>query len=114
MAGEYVQVFASFPSRSDAEQVARLLVQNRLAGCVQILGPMLSVYRWQGQVESAEEWLCLIKTTTSRYNSLEELVKSHHPYQVPEILAVPIEQGHRPYLQWLNECVSGDDNPQPQ
>lgn len=114
MAGEYLQVFVSFPSRSDAEQLARLLVENRLAGCVQILGPMLSIYRWQGQVESAEEWLCLIKTTTSRYPALEEFVKNHHPYQVPEILAVPIEQGYPPYLQWLGECVSADDNPQPQ
>jgi periplasmic divalent cation tolerance protein len=100
-----VQVFVSVPSTRVATQIARALVEERLCACAQTLGPIRSHYRWKGKVESAREWLLLIKTRTSRLAKLEATIQRLHPYDVPEILALPIERGHAPYLDWLQkEC----------
>lgn len=100
---EFVQVTVSAGSKLDAERIARSVVENRLAACAQVLGPMQSVYWWQGAVETAEEWLCLLKTSAAKYAALEAAVKSAHPYDTPEIIATPIVDGSKPYLDWLRK-----------
>jgi len=100
-----LQVFVTFPTRESAESVAEGLVANHLAACAQILGPIKSVYRWQGQIESASEWLCLIKTSQKAFQDLANFVQSRHPYEVPEIIALPICDGIPAYLNWLFESL---------
>ena len=99
---EHVQVFTTTEKRKDAEKIAQVLVQNRLAGCVQIIGPISSTYWWKEKVHTAEEWLCLIKSEKSLYKRLEKTIKKIHPYDTPEITAVRIVSGSREYLQWLD------------
>jgi periplasmic divalent cation tolerance protein len=102
---EVIQVFTTVDTRETAEIIARGLVEQRLAACVQVLGPLRSTYRWEGAIESAEEWLCLIKTTGAAYEALEKEIRAHHPYDVPEILAVPVAAGHSAYLAWLGAQI---------
>lgn len=94
-------VLTCLPDRASAEMLAADLVENRLAACVNILQPCRSIYRWKGAVESAEEVPLLIKTTETRYPALEAAIRERHPYEVPEIVAVPVENGLQDYLAWL-------------
>ena len=94
-------VLTNLPERAAAERLADLLVEKRLAACVNILAPCRSVYRWQGAVRHDEEHPLLIKTTAERYPALEQALRNGHPYELPEIIAVPIERGLPAYLQWL-------------
>ena len=94
-------VLTNLPQRAAAERLADLLVEKRLAACVNILAPCRSVYRWQGAVRHDEEHPLLIKTTAERYPALEQALRSGHPYELPEIIAVPIERGLPAYLQWV-------------
>jgi periplasmic divalent cation tolerance protein len=103
---DYIQVVTTVERREDAEKIARLLVDRRLAGCVQIVGPITSVYRWQGKVETAEEWQCLAKTRRELFEKVETAIRQVHPYEVPEIIAVPITAGSADYLAWLDEAVT--------
>jgi len=98
----YIQVMTTVVGRKDARRIADLLVQKRLAACVQVLGPIVSTYRWKGRVETAKEWLCLVKTRKSLYRRLEAAIRGIHPYEVPEILALPVVAGSRTYLDWLD------------
>ncbi|MBN2465654.1 divalent-cation tolerance protein CutA [candidate division WOR-3 bacterium] len=102
---EPIQVFTTAPNRAIARRIARALIDLRLAACVQILGPIVSTYRWQGQVENAREWLCLIKTSRARFRELSSTVEGLHPYDTPEIVALPIAAGNRRYLAWLAASV---------
>jgi periplasmic divalent cation tolerance protein len=99
------QVTTTFPDQALAEEVARRLVAERLAACAQVQGPIASTYRWEGAVESATEWYCHIKTTVSRFPDLRRRIRELHPYQVAEIIAVPIVDGDPAYLQWIEESV---------
>jgi len=94
-------VLTNLPERAAAERLAGLLVEKRLAACVNILAPCRSVYRWQGAVRHDEEHPMLIKTTAERYPALEQELRAGHPYELPEIIAVPIERGLPAYLQWV-------------
>ena len=94
-------VLTNLPERAAAERLAGLLVEKRLAACVNILAPCRSVYRWQGAVRHDEEHPLLIKTTAERYPALEQALRAGHPYELPEIIAVPIERGLPAYLQWV-------------
>src|SRR5437879_3304513 len=94
-------VLTNVPDRASAERIAELLIENRLAACVNILAPCRSVYRWQGAVQHDEEHPVLIKTTAGRYPDLEKAIRAAHPYELPEIIAVPIEQGLLQYLAWV-------------
>ena len=94
-------VITNLPDRGAAERLAEALVAKRLAACVNILAPCRSVYRWQGEVQHDEEHPVLIKTTPERYAQLEVEIRSLHPYELPEIIAVPIERGLPAYLDWL-------------
>ncbi len=98
-------VLTTVESPEDAERLARLLVERRLAACVQLLPPITSIYRWQGNVERASEILVLIKTTPDAYPRLEADLRAHHPYTTPEILALPVAAGSTDYLNWLIESI---------
>lgn len=98
---EYLQVVTTLPTREAAEKISRVLLEARLAACVQIVGPIVSSYWWQGQIEASEEWQCLAKTRLAYYERLEAAVLAAHPYDVPEILATPVERGHAAYLEWV-------------
>ncbi len=95
------QVITTVASREAADLLGRGAVEARLAACAQVVGPITSTYWWQGAVESAEEWQVLFKTTTDRYAELEAHIRSHHSYQVPEILCTPVSAGNTSYLSWL-------------
>ncbi len=101
-----LQVHTTVDDRELAEHIAGELVSRQLAACVQIVGPITSVYRWHGKVETSTEWLCLIKTTRARYAALEAAISRLHRYEVPEIVAVAIEDGSASYLDWLRGVVS--------
>jgi periplasmic divalent cation tolerance protein len=94
-------VLTNFPDRPAAERLAEQLVRQRLAACVNILAPCRSVYRWQDEVQHDEEHPLLIKTTVERYPALEQALRAGHPYELPEIVAVPIDRGLPAYLQWV-------------
>jgi len=102
---EYVQITTTTGTRNDAEQIASELVSRRLAGCAQITGPVASTFRWQGKVETAEEWMCTVKTTRSQLGAIQKLFDEIHPYEVPEVIATPIADGSAAYLKWLGEQV---------
>ncbi len=105
---EWLQVATTTAQKQDAERIAAALVDQRLAACVQIVGPITSTYRWQGHVESSQEWLCLAKTSREEYAAVEAVIVKLHPYDVPEIVATPIVAGSRSYLDWLrSELRSG-------
>ena len=94
-------VLTNLPDRAAAERLAALLIEQRLAACVNILAPCRSVYRWKGAVQLDEEHPMLIKTTAERYPALEKALREGHPYELPEIIAVPIERGLPAYLDWV-------------
>ena len=98
---EFVIVLTTFPADGDAEALARTLVTERLAACVNILPPMLSIYTWTGALENSSERQLLIKTTAARVTALKDRLKALHPYEVPEFLVIPITEGSHDYLAWL-------------
>jgi len=104
---DYVQVITTTGTREDAERIARTLVESRLAACVQVFGPIRSTYRWKGAIETAEEWQCVAKSRADRFGAIDEAIRALHPYEVAEILAVPMVAGSRPYLEWLEGQVDG-------
>ena len=103
ISNDCVQVITTVASAEEARRIAAALVEERLAACVQIVGPIESIYRWQGKVETATEWQCWIKTRRQHYGSVEAAVRRLHSYQLPEILAMPIIAGSEAYLKWLSD-----------
>ena len=94
-------VLTNLPDRASAEKLADALIEARVAACINILAPCLSVYRWKGTVQHDEEHPVLIKTSAARYPVLEQAIRALHPYELPEIVAVPIERGLTAYLDWV-------------
>ena len=94
-------VLTNLPDRAAAERLADLLIERRLAACVNILAPCRSVYRWKGAVQHDEEHPLLVKTTAERYPMVEAAIRAGHPYELPEIIAVPVERGLAAYLEWV-------------
>lgn len=94
-------MITNLPDRDTALALARTLVETRVAACVNVLAGCTSVYRWQGVTEEAEEVPLIAKTTAACYPALEAAIRAHHPYELPEIVAVPIERGLPAYLQWV-------------
>ena len=98
-----ILVLTNLPDRESAEQLATQLVEQRQAACVQILAPCTSIYHWRGKTESAQEFPLLIKTTRERYADVERTLCGQHPYELPEILHVPVTGGLPAYLNWISE-----------
>jgi periplasmic divalent cation tolerance protein len=97
--------FSTVAGAEDAERIARELVERRLAACVNVVPGVVSIYRWQGKVEREEERLLVMKTRGERFPALREALAAIHPYDVPELIAIPIEDGSPAYLQWLDQAV---------
>lgn len=102
---EILVVYCTFPSLEEARQIAAALIESQLAACVNLCRPVESIYRWHGKVETAEEVLGMIKTTSAGYDALEAKIKELHPYEVPEIIAVPVAKGNAAYLKWAADSV---------
>ncbi|MGN6253984.1 MAG: divalent-cation tolerance protein CutA [Solirubrobacterales bacterium] len=103
---EQIQVLTTAGSEEEAARIAAALVAQRLAACVQVVGPVTSRYRWQGKVEEEQEWQCLAKTTRRAYEAVEAAIRELHSYEEPEIVATPIVAGSPGYLAWIEENVA--------
>ncbi|MBL3600889.1 MAG: divalent-cation tolerance protein CutA [gamma proteobacterium endosymbiont of Lamellibrachia anaximandri] len=99
-------VHCTVPDHQTGVRLAKTLVSQGLAACVNITTPVTSVYRWEGKLESADEHLLLIKTTKQQYGALEAQIRAQHPYELPEIIAVPVEHGLDGYLDWVEKCTT--------
>lgn len=102
-------VMTNLPDAATAQALARALVQAKLAACVNLLPGVHSVYRWQGAIEEANEVTLSIKTTQSRYHQVEQAILAAHPYDLPEVIALPLT-GHAAYLHWIKQETAQDEN----
>ncbi|XP_064815491.1 protein CutA homolog [Oncorhynchus masou masou] len=105
MSGTHSAAFVTCPNEQVAKDLARGIVEKKLAACVNIVPQITSVYEWQGKIQEDGEVLLMIKTRSSKVASLAEYVRSNHPYEVAEVISLPIEQGNPPYLKWLGDTV---------
>lgn len=108
-ASEFVLVLVTVGSRQEAERLAEALVGERLAACVNVVGPVLSIYRWQGAVERADEHLLVIKARADGFAALSARVHALHSYDTPEVIALPLTAAAEPYLHWLATSLDPDD-----
>jgi periplasmic divalent cation tolerance protein len=99
-------VFTSAGSQAEARAIAQALVERRLAACVNIVPSVESIYRWQGKVESAQEWLLIIKTTAGTFAAVRDAITELHSYDLPECIMLGIEDGSAAYLRWVDESVN--------
>jgi periplasmic divalent cation tolerance protein len=97
----YIQITTTTDKKEVAERIAFRLMEEKIAACVQIVGPITSIYRWKENIERAEEWQCIIKSREGLYKEIELVINSVHSYEVPEIIAIPIVAGSGEYLEWL-------------
>jgi periplasmic divalent cation tolerance protein len=97
----YLQIYSTVDSEEKARELAKMLVEKRLAACVQIVPGITSFFWWEGKIDTASEWLLLVKSSKDLYPLLEEALLEMHPYQCPEVVAVEIEHGSQSYLDWL-------------
>ena len=102
-------VLTTCATAEDAKSLAAALVEQRLAACVNMLGPMTSTYRWQGAVQQEQESLLVIKTTEARFAALEQMIRERSTYELPEVLAIPVQTGSARYLDWLRAAVADDE-----
>jgi periplasmic divalent cation tolerance protein len=104
----FLLVLTGTSSRDEAQVIAEAAIEQRLAAAAQVIGPVTSTYRWEEQVTHTEEWLCLLKTSASLYESVEQTIRSLHSYKLPGILAIPIAAGSAPYLAWFAQELQQD------
>ena len=103
---KFLQIVTTIDDRQTADALAKALVERKLAACVQVTGPVTSIYRWEGAIETATEWQLLIKSRSDLYRNVEAAIQALHPYKVPEIIAIPIIEGLGDYLRWIDENVA--------
>ncbi|MEV4291376.1 divalent-cation tolerance protein CutA [Nonomuraea bangladeshensis] len=103
---EFVEVHVTVPDRDAAERIADVVVGERLAAAAQLVAPITSVYWWRGEINRAEEWLLFMKTTAGRFDELAAAIRELHPYEVPQIIAVPLVAGTADYLEWIRRETS--------
>ena len=104
--GSEVVVFVTASSNEEAEKLGRMIVESRLAACANLVSGMRSIFRWDNQVSVENECLMIIKTTQERYSELETVIRQHHSYAVPEIIALPVVAGSVSYLDWIRSETS--------
>ncbi|MDJ0658673.1 MAG: divalent-cation tolerance protein CutA [Crocosphaera sp.] len=103
MSSSFIVVITTTPKKETAEQIAKTLLAKKLAGCVQIIESVRSYYYWENELCKDEECICLIKSHQNNYQTLEKTIQEIHPYEVPEIITLPISEGSQDYLSWLNQ-----------
>ncbi|MFW6038302.1 MAG: divalent-cation tolerance protein CutA [Candidatus Saliniplasma sp.] len=101
----YIFVTTTFSDKVEAEKVGKAVVNNQLGACFQIIGPMESIYSWDGKIEISEEYICFIKTKKELFEELEELIKKLHSYDTPEIIALDVKTGSHDYLDWIDKVT---------
>lgn len=101
----YIVIFITCPDKKEADKIAGRLISEKLAACVNIVPKIESVFRWQGKVDRAGEVLLIIKSKRAKFPAIIKLAKSLHSYEVPEIISLPIIDGYKPYLRWLNDSL---------
>jgi periplasmic divalent cation tolerance protein len=101
----YSLILSTASSKDEAQHIARALVERKLVACVNIIGPIDSIYRWKGEVENAQEFLLLMKTDGDLFERVRDAVKSLHSYEVPEVIQVSVENGLPAYLQWISTSI---------
>lgn len=101
----YIVILVTAPNKKEAGRIAQALIKSKVAACVNIMDKVLSLFRWEGKVDSAQEALLVIKTTKAKLPVVIKTVKSRHSYQVPEIIALPIIGGDKAYLKWINDSL---------
>ena len=99
---EHIQVFTTTDTKESARQISKRVLENNLAACAQIIGPISSIFWWKNNINEEEEWLIIIKTRKDLYEELEQAIRKVHKYEVPEILAIPVIAGAKSYLDWLD------------
>lgn len=102
-----LQVVTTTDTREEADRLARSAVEHRLAACAQVVGPVASTYWWEGAVQSAAEWQCVLKTTAARFDELRRHLEREHSYDTPEVVATPIVGGSAAYLEWIERETAG-------
>ena len=102
-------VLTTAGNMDEAHKIADALVERRLAACVNVTGPITSVYRWQGKVERAQEWLLVIKTTAGAADAVGDAIRELHSYELPECVVLPVNGGSEDYLDWIGENVSNEE-----
>ena len=102
-----LQVVTTADTREEADRLARSAVEHRLAACAQVVGPVTSTYWWEGAVQTATEWQCVLKTTAARFDELRGHLEREHSYDTPEIVATPIVAGNTAYLEWIERETAG-------
>ncbi|MBS0209237.1 MAG: divalent-cation tolerance protein CutA [Planctomycetes bacterium] len=102
----YITVSTTLPSREDARRLSAELVERRLVACAQMIGPIDSAYRWEGKLETAQEWLLMLKTRCDAYPAVEQAIRERHPYDTPQITAHDITAGYAAYLAWIDAEVT--------
>jgi periplasmic divalent cation tolerance protein len=102
-------VCSTCPDERSAAALAELLVNRHLAACVNVIPGVRSTYRWQGKCQTDDEHLLLVKTTPRRFAEVEQAIREQHPYELPEVVALPIVEGASAYLSWINQCVRSDE-----
>lgn len=109
MENDYLLILTTCPDKQTADQLTEKILHNKAAACVNQLGNVQSSYFWKGEILTDNEIQLFIKTTAENYNNLENIILQNHPYEVPEIIAVKIEQGSRDYLEWIKTSTGGTD-----
>jgi len=105
---DYTLIMVTASSREEAEKIATTLLKRKLIACANILGPVSSRFWWQGKIDSAEEYMIFMKTKRELFNQVADNVKQLHSYEVPEIIALPIVEGAKPYLEWINSNLASE------
>ncbi len=98
---DIILILVTASSEGEAEKIARTLVEERLAACVNFISPLRSIYRWEGKIQDDREWLLVVKTQATHFAAVETRVKALHSYQVPEVIALPVVDGSERYLEWV-------------
>ena len=101
----YVIILVTTSSKQEAERIAQHLLEDRLIACANIVGPVTSIYQWSEKIEKAEEFLMILKSGKHLFERVTDVVKTMHSYEVPEILSIPVEEGSKTYLDWLQRCL---------
>jgi len=113
VSSQILLVLTTCGNAEEAGNLAGLLVDQRLAACVNTLERVTSTYRWQGRVQQGQETLLVIKTTAARYSAVEQAIRAHSSYELPEVVAIPVAAGSSAYLDWVREAVEGNEDQHP-